>query len=162
LTTTSGQIFRIAGGAPFALSRWSLFGGVRPSVTIDQWDLANISSPAAHLNATPFDGTVVEALPSRTYWVFAGGHRRLTSARAAAVQVDDAGLAAFAGIPCTVPRLKQLTLRQVRRVLRGADCRLGRVQLRRVGQSSGLHVIKQAPRPRTTRAASWAVEITLG
>jgi hypothetical protein len=162
LTTTTGQIFRVAGGAPFALSRWSLFGGVRPSVTIDQWDLANISSPAAHLNAKPFEGTVVEALPSRTYWVFAGGRRRLTSARAAAVQVDDAGLAAFAGIPCTVPRLKQLTLRQVRRVLQGADCRLGRVQLRRVGQSSALHVIQQAPRPRTTRAASWAVEITLG
>jgi hypothetical protein len=162
VTTTTGQIFRVAGGAPFALSRWSLFGGIRPSVTIDQWDLANISSPAAHLNAKPFDGTVVEALPSRTYWAFGGGRRRLTSARAGAVQVDEAGLAAFAGIPCTVPRLKQLTLRQVRRVLQGADCRLGRVQLRPVGQSSGLHVIKQAPRPRTTRAASWAVEITLG
>jgi hypothetical protein len=137
-----------------------LFGGVRPSVTIDQWDLANISSPAAHLNAQPFDGTVVEAMPSRTYWVFAGGRRRLTSARAAAVQVDEAGLAAYAGIPCTVPRLTQLTLRQVRGVLRGADCRLGRVQRRR--HSSALRVVKQAPRPRTTRAASWAVEITLG
>jgi hypothetical protein len=163
LTTTTGQVYRVGGGTPFALSRWSLFGGVRPSVTVDQWDLTNVSSPAAHLNAKPFDGTVVEGLPSHSYWVFAGGQRRLTSARAAAVQVDDAGLAAFAGIPCTVPRLKQLTLPQVRRALRSADCRLGRVQRHRVGQhSSRLHVIKQAPRPRTTRAASWAVEITLG
>jgi hypothetical protein len=162
LTTTTGQIYRVAGGAPFALSRWSLFGGVRPSVTIDQWDLANLSSPSAHLNAKPFEGTLVEGLPSRTYWVFAGGRRRLTSARAAAVQVDDAGLAAFAAIPCQVPRLKQLTLPQVRRVLQAADCRLGRVQRRVRREPSALHVVNQAPRPRTTRTASSAVEITLG
>jgi hypothetical protein len=163
LTTTTGQIYRVAGGAPFAISRWSLFGGIRPSVTVDQWDIANASNPAAHLNAHPRDGTVVEGLPSRSYWVFAGGLRRLTSGSAGAVLVDDAGVAAFAGIPCTVPRLQQLTLLQVRRALQRADCRLGKVQLGGLRHHrSALRVVRQAPRPRTTQAASYAVEITLG
>ena len=123
LTTTSGGIHRVAGGAPFAISSWSLFGGVRPSVNVDQWDLANVASPAAHLDARPHDGTIVEGLPSRSYWVFAGGRRRLASASIAAVQVDDVGLAAFRGIPCVVPRLQRLTLLQVRRALQRAWAR---------------------------------------
>jgi hypothetical protein len=114
---TTGGIYRIAGGAPFLLTNWSLFGGVRPSVSVDQWDLANVSSPAAHLNAKPLDGTVVEGLPSRSYWVFTRGRRRLTSANVAAVRVDDVGLAAFRGIPCVVPRLGELTLGRARRAL---------------------------------------------
>jgi Rv2525c-like, glycoside hydrolase-like domain len=163
LTTTTGGAYRIAGGAPFAISSWALFGGVRPSVSVDQWDLANVSSAAAHLNAKPRDGTVVEGLPSRSYWVFAGVRRRLTSASLAAVQVDDTGLAAYRGIPCVVPRLGRLTLHQVRRALQRADCRLGKVQLsRRAVHAHSLHVIKQIPGARTRHAASYQVRVTLG
>jgi hypothetical protein len=163
LTTTTGRIYRVAGGAPFAITSWSLFGGPQPSVTVDQWDIDNITSPAAHLNAKPLDGTVVEGLPSRSYWVFAGGSRRLTPASAAAVQVDDAGLAAFQGIPCVVPKLRRLTLAQTKRALLRADCRLGKVDRRPLtDRRHTLRVIKQAPRPRTTHAAYYPVAVTLG
>jgi Rv2525c-like, glycoside hydrolase-like domain len=163
LTTTTGGLYRVAGGAPFAISSWAVFGGVRPSVSVDQWDLANLSSPAAHLNAKPLDGTAVEGLPSRSYWVFAGARRRLTSASLATVQIDDMGLAAYRAIPCVVPRLRRLMLRQVRRALRRADCRLGRVQLGRpAAHSRSLRVIKQIPGARTRHAAAYQVRVTLG
>ena len=162
LTTTTGGVYRIAGGAPFAIGSWAVFGGVRPSVSVDQWDLANVSSPAAHLDAKPRDGTVVEGLPSRSYWVFAGGRRRLTSASLAAVQVDDVGLAAYRGLPCVVPRLRRLTLPQVRRALQRADCRLGKVQLSRAARSHTPRVITQTPRPRTWHTPYYAVLVALG
>ena len=136
---------------------------MRPSVTVDQWDLSNVSSPAAHLNAKPRDGTVVEGLPSSSYWVFAGARRRLTSASGAAVQADDVGLAAYRGIPCVVPRLKRLTLVQVRRALQRADCRLGKVQLSRpTALAQILRVTKQIPRARTWHVAYYPVHVTLG
>jgi len=163
LTATTGGVYRVAGGAPFAITSWSLFGGVRPSVTVDQWDLSNVSSPAAHLNAKPRDGTIVEGLPSRSYWVFASGRRRLTSASGAVVQVDDVGLAAFRAVPCVAPRLKRLTLVQVRRALQRADCRLGKVQLSRAtARARILRVIKQIPRARTWHAAYYPIGVTLG
>jgi hypothetical protein len=43
----------------------------------------------------PADGTLVEGLPSDSYWLFSSGYRNPTATGAAAVQVDDAGLAAF-------------------------------------------------------------------
>jgi transposase InsO family protein len=80
-----------------------------------------------------------------------------------AVQVDDAGLAAFPTIPCVVPRLQRLTLPKVRRTLRRADCRLGKVGLRRVARRARvLRVVKQTPAPRTRHAARYAVGVTLG
>jgi hypothetical protein len=160
-TTTTGAVYRVAGGAPFAIGSWAPLGGFRPSVTVDQWDLSNLSNPAAHLSATPRDGTVVEGLPSRTYWTFAGGTRRLSSTRSAAVQVGDSGLAAFTAIPCVVPRLTRLTLTQVRRTLRQADCGLGKVG-RRVRRSTVPRVITQVARPQTTHTADYAVGVTLG
>jgi hypothetical protein len=161
LRTTTGAIYRVAGGAPFAISSWAPFGGFRASVTIDQWDLSNLSNPAAHLSATPRNGTVVEGLPSRSYWAFTGGTRRLTSARAATVQVGDSGLAAFAAIPCVVPRLTRLTLLQVRRALQGADCGLGKVR-RSTRRPAVPHVVSQVARPQSTHTANYAVGITLG
>jgi hypothetical protein len=163
LTTTTGGVYRIAGGAPFAISSWAVFGGIRPSVSVDQWDLANVSSPAAHLNAKPRDGTAVMGLPSRSYWVFAGGRRRLTSASLAAVRVDDAGLAAYPGVPCVAPRLRRLTLAQVKRALQRSDCSLGKVQRSRpAAHGHSLRVIKQVPGARTSHAPSYAVRVTLG
>jgi hypothetical protein len=40
---------------------------------------------------------------------------------AAAVKVDDLGLAALPAIPCVVPHLKRLTLRQAKRALQRSD-----------------------------------------
>jgi hypothetical protein len=161
LRTTSGGIYRVAGGAPFAITSWGPLGGFRPSVTIDQWDLSNLSNPAAHLSATPRSGTVVEGLPSRTYWAFAGGTRRLAYTRSAAVQVSDSGLAAFSAMPCVVPHLQHLTLHQAKGALRRADCGLGKID-RRARRSTVSHVITQVARPQSTHTADFAVGLTLG
>jgi hypothetical protein len=164
LVTSTGAIYRTAGGAPLSVSSWSLFGGVQPFVTIDEWDVENVSNPLAHLNATPSNGTIVEGLPSRTYWVFQDGYREPTSATPAATQVDDGALAAFAvRLPkCVVPRLGHATLAQARRRLRRAHCRLGKV--RRVGAPRPGHVprvIGQSPRPRARFAMNHRVAVTL-
>ena len=163
LTTSAGAIYRVAGGAPFAISTWSRFGGLQPSVTIDQSDISDTSDPGAHLSAVPRDGTAVEGLPSRAYWVYAGGRRRLTSPSLAAVQVDDAGLTAYPAIPCVVPRLRQLSVLGARRALQRADCRLGRVRVRRTASSTaGRRVVRQTVRPGTSHPANHAVGVTLG
>jgi cell wall-associated NlpC family hydrolase len=95
LSTTAGKVFRIAGGAPFAVSSWSVFGGTQPSVTVDQWDLENPAEPYAHIRTTPNNGTVVEGLPSATYWTFQNGERAPTDPSAGAITVDDTGLAVY-------------------------------------------------------------------
>jgi hypothetical protein len=163
VTTTTGLTYRIAGGAPFSVTRWSVFGGVQPSVTIDPWDVGNIANPLAHLATTPAVGTVVEGLPSRAYWWFAYGLRKLTSPSGAAVRVDDRSLAPFPGVPCWVPRLSHLTLPQVKSALQGADCRLGKVHRHRLTRRRHvLRVVKQVPRPQTKHAAYYTVGVTIG
>jgi hypothetical protein len=95
INTSTGHVYRIAGGAPFAVSSWSVFGGMQPYVTVDEWDLDNMASPLAHLNAMPASGTVVQGIPSGSYWSFSGGYRSPTDASSSAVGIDDVGLAAF-------------------------------------------------------------------
>jgi hypothetical protein len=161
MTTTTGFSYRVAGGAPLEISNWSIFGGPQLSVTIDAWDLLNVSNPLARLRTTPANGTLVEGLPSDTYWSFSGGIRTRTLATPAATQVDDQALAAFpvgsGGTPlprttvvkCVVPRLKHMTLARARGALRRSNCRVGKVRrprhwprrhvLRVFGQSATVH-----------------------
>ena len=95
LVTTSSKIYRVAGQAPFPISRWSVFGGIKPYVTIDQWDVDNAGGPYIALRSTPVNGTVVEGLPSDLYWLFTGGYRSRTSPTSPSVQVDDIGLNSY-------------------------------------------------------------------
>ena len=95
LATTSGNVYRVAGRAPFAVSSWSVFGGTQPHATIDQWDIDTAGSPGIGIASTPVDGTVVQGLPSGAFWRFDAGYRRAAVSTAGAVQVDDAGLAAY-------------------------------------------------------------------
>ncbi len=95
LNTSAGRVYRVAGGAPIAVSNWSVFDGVQPYTTVDQWDVDNDSNPYAHLRPVPLDGTEVEGLPSHSDWLFGGGLRSSLPTAAGAVAVDDAGLAAF-------------------------------------------------------------------
>jgi len=162
LTTTAGSVYRVAGGAPFAISSWSLFGAVLPSVTVDEWDIANLSSSGVYLHAMPRAGTVVEALPSRSYWIFAHGRRRLTASTPAAVPVDEAGLAAFPAVPCVVPRLRRLTLAQARHALQRADCRLGAVMKPGGLNAHAPRVVSQSPRSRTPQPAGARVDVAVG
>ncbi len=162
LVTSTGKIYRVAGGAPFAVSSWSVFGGIQPHVQVDQWDIDNISNPAAHMNAKPANGTVVEGLPSRSYWTFIGGARMRTAASPGAVAVDDAGLVAFRQLQCVVPRLRHMTLAQATRTLKRALCRLGKVHRPgHVRRHHVLHVTAQSARTKGRYPARWPVGVTL-
>ena len=179
IETSAGRVYRIAGGAPFAVSSWSVFGGVQPYVTVDQWDLDNITSAAAHLNAKPADGTVVEGLPSRQYWSFAGGLRSPASPSSAAIAVDDVGLTAFpqrapAGggsggsspsrtiAACIVPQLRHMKLAAARRALTRAHCEVGKVSRPRHPQRHQiLRVVGQSARRGSHHQPDYRVNITL-
>ena len=177
LVTNTGSIFRVAGGAPFAVSSWSVFGGVRPSVAIDEWDIDNIADPAAHLRSAPADCTVVEGFPSRTYWLFTAGARSPTVPTAGAVGVDDVGLQAFAqGVPvsncaptpavvvvqCVVPRLLHDTVGQAVRALRLAHCRLGKIHRpRHVARHHVLRIVAQNPRTGAKHSLKYKVAVTV-
>lgn len=95
INTSTGRVYRIAGGAPIYVGNWNVFGGVQPYVNVDQWDVDNTADPHAHLRAAPLDGTLVKGLPSNQYWGFGAGLRSPAGAGPQAVAVDDAGLAAF-------------------------------------------------------------------
>ncbi len=163
VTTTTGLNYRVAGGAPIGVTTWSAFGGAQPTVTIDPWDVQNIFNPAAHLKYRPAIGTVVEGLPSKTYWEFGPKNRYLVAASAAAVRVDDRGLHVYSAIPCRVPGLGHMTLAQVKTALMKADCHLGKVHDRPLTRRRHtLRVIKQIPNARTQHVANYTVGITLG
>jgi hypothetical protein len=163
LTTTTGQNYRVAGGAPIGVTNWTAFGGVQASVLIDPWDIANIWNPAARLVYRPAVGTVVEGLPSGAFWRFGPKNRYLVPPTAGAVGVDDHGLVQFSAIPCRVPNLAHKTLAQVKTTLITADCHLGKVHQRLVTKRRHvLRVIKQVPRARTQHTPYYTVGITLG
>jgi hypothetical protein len=163
LATSAGGAYRVAGGAALPITNTALFPGLTSAVTVDPWDIENPTKPLAHLAAGPVDGTIVEGLPSDSYWVFQGGWRRTVVATRTATQVDDAALGAFAMVPCLVPGLSQLTLGQARAVLQAADCRLGIVH-RRVPPRPHhlLHVVGQSPAANSRQPALRAVSVTLG
>ena len=174
LTTDAGAIYRVAGGAPLAVSSWSVYGGVQASVTIDPWDIANITNPLAHLNTKPANGTTVEGLPSDTYWSFINGNRYSIAPTPLAIGVDDASLKAFpivaaptggaASVPhCLVPNLKRLTLHYAVGWLRRASCRLGKVKWPAHFPPAGhpLHVSAQSPRSGTRHVVGYRVGVTL-
>ncbi len=180
LTTTSGNVYRVAGGAPIPVTNWALFGGPQASVTIDEWDIDNIANPLSHLSSVPADGTVVEGLPSGAYWSFTGGARTAAGPTPGAVGVDDKGLAAFPVAPqtggvgaalspprpvmpgCVVPRLKHMSLQKARSALTRAHCRLGKVsQPRYLRRHHLLHVFGQSVAPRSPRPAQFKVNVRL-
>jgi hypothetical protein len=179
--TTTELNYRFAGGAPFAVSSWSVFGGVQPYVVVDEWDIQNAGNPLSHVAATPADGTVVEGLPSDSYWLFCSGERTSVAADAMAVEVDDVGLGAFtegasstcaerdAGATqpkvvkhCVVPRLKHMTLTRARQALTKANCRVGKVRRpRRVKRHHTLRVFGQSVTPGTQHPVRYRVNLRL-
>jgi hypothetical protein len=176
LQTTTGQLYRVAGGAPIAISSWSVYGAPQPAVVIDPWDIANVGNPMSHLNASPSDGTLVEGIPSQSYWSFAGGARVPTLINPAAVTLDDAGLGAFRALPppawllalrtrCNVPNLRGMTLGAAVGALQRAHCRLGRVRrsgtARRAGARRVLRVLGQSAVPRSRHGSGYAVSVSV-
>ena len=168
LQTTSGGLYRVAGGAPLLVSNPSLFGAPPLAVTVDEWDLENVSNPAAHLLTRPVNGTVVEGLPSDKYWQFKSGARMSIPPSPAAVQVDDVGLAQYPVRPvpkppaCVVPSLRHLGVGAARRALRRARCQIGKVHRpKHVARRHFLRVVRQSPRARTVRRVNYVVGITV-
>jgi hypothetical protein len=163
LTTTTGQSYRIAGGAPIAITSWSIYGGVPSSVAIDPWDIANIYNPLSRMVYRPIVGTMVEGLPSGAYWEFGPKNRYLIPPHPGVVRVDDHGLVPYSAIPCRVPNLAHKTLAQVKTALLKADCHLGKVHKHLVTRRRHvLRVTKQVPKARTKHIAYYTVGITLG
>ncbi len=180
--TTTELNYRFAGGAPFAVSSWSVFGGAQPYVVVDEWNIANAGSPQSHVAVTPADGTLVEGLPSHTYWAFCSGLAASVPANAKAVEVDDAGLAAFTtggssacatvqgagALPkpiikhCVVPRLKRMTLTHARQALLKANCRVGALRKpRHVKRRHTLRVFGQSAKVRSQHLARYRVNLWL-
>lgn len=163
VTATNGLSYRIAGGSPVPIMNWSVFGAAQPSVTIDVWDVQNISNPAARMVSRPAVGTVVEGLPSGAYWEFGPKNRYLVPQTARAVRVDDHGLAQFSAMACRVPNLAHKTLAQVKTALLKADCHLGKVHDKPLTRKRHtLRVTKQVPRAGTKHTAYYTVGITVG
>ncbi len=125
--TTTGVFYRVVGGAALAVTDWTSFGGVQPSITIDGWDIANAGSPASHLATQPASGTIVNGLPSNTYWEFTTTYRTPVGPSSKAVAVNDAALTRFKIEECTAPRLKHRTFGAAKRAIRRAHCTLGKV-----------------------------------
>lgn len=145
-TAQDGRVYRIAGGAPFYVSSWSIFGGVQPSVGVDQWDVKNTSDPHAHVRGAPVDGTLVAGLPSRSFWTFAAGRRQPAGANPAAVGVDDKGLAAYP--VCVVPKLRGKLLAKAKRKLERNQCKV-RITRRRSTRVKRGRVIGTQPGARS-------------
>jgi hypothetical protein len=73
--TSTGAVYRIAGGAPVYVSTWVAFGGVQPFVDVDQAaiDRAGSGGFFGHLLFFPADGTFLQGLPGgRIYRVVSG------------------------------------------------------------------------------------------
>ena len=180
--TTTELNYRFAGGAPFAVSSWSVFGGIQPYVVVDEWNIENAGNPLSHVAVTPADGTVVQGLPSDTDWLFCSGQRTVVPADAKAVEVDDAGLAAFAQGTnsacatvrgagalqskvvkhCVVPRLKHMTLTRARQALLKGNCRVGKVRRpTHVKRHHTLRVFGQSAKVRSQHTVRYRVNLLL-
>jgi hypothetical protein len=175
LNDTNNVNYRVAGGTAFRIGTWSIYGGPQPTVTIDAFDIQIIGNPLVHLAPAPVNGTIVEGLPSRTYWSFTSGRRSKVAATPAAVGVDDRALNAFPVAPvsggvgshktapsCVAPQLKHLSLVGARAALRRAHCRLGTV--RRPRHWSRYHLLRvfgQSTRAHGKHASGFRINIRL-
>jgi CHAP domain len=93
----SRTIFRVAGGAALPLtSCTAIAGGCGYPVFIDQWTVDHLN----HLNAVPTDGTILEGMPSATFWLIAADLRSsVPPPEPTAVQVDDSTVYLFTLAP---------------------------------------------------------------
>ncbi|MBV9820425.1 MAG: DUF1906 domain-containing protein [Solirubrobacterales bacterium] len=173
--STAEQDYRFAGGAAIAAgSTWSALGTPPDYTVIDQWDIANSSNPLAHVATAPADGTIVEGLPSRSFWRFAAGTRIRSGASSSAVGVADVGLSAYPVTPgfvagagvalprlqCVVPQLQHMTLTGARRALIAAHCALGSLREPRNAHHR-LHVYRQSAARRSIHPAGYRVGLWL-
>ncbi|WP_270889511.1 CHAP domain-containing protein [Pedococcus sp. 5OH_020] len=70
-----GETYRIAGGAPLLVTTWTPFGGVKPTVTVDQnaIDRAGSGGHWNHLRARPANGTFIQGAQRQEVYRVLGG-----------------------------------------------------------------------------------------
>jgi hypothetical protein len=86
----TGAVYRVAGGAPFYVTDWNVFGGAQPMTVVDQWDFDQAGlDPHAHLRSTAADGTLLQGLPSGEGWRIEGGRKSRAAVAPPSVAVDD-------------------------------------------------------------------------
>jgi hypothetical protein len=92
-----GAIYRVAGASPLAVTSCEPLGGCQGAVTVDQSaiDFAGESEFLGHLVSQPLSGTVIEGMPSQSFWLIQNGRRKHAAASAGAVQVNDATAESF-------------------------------------------------------------------
>lgn len=93
ITSSSGGTYRVVGGYAFSITNCAVVD-CTGAVRIDGWALSHTASPR-QFTASPLNGTVVEGLPSATYWSFSDGKRTEVTAAAGEVSVDDSSLTPF-------------------------------------------------------------------
>ena len=72
VSTNTGGVYKIAGGAPIYVSDWNAIGGQQATVGIDQWSVNNAGIPDTHLRPFPAEGTLVNTNTGGVYKI-AGG-----------------------------------------------------------------------------------------
>jgi surface antigen len=94
-----GELYRIAGGAPVAVSSWTPFGGIKPFVTVDQVaiDKAGSGGRFNHLSYRPRDGAYLRGASTGKVYAMDGGVAHLVRGwlpvgASSAVNVDQAAL----------------------------------------------------------------------
>lgn len=71
----TGQVYRVAGGAPVYVSSWSYYGGVQPYTLINQGTLDRAGQPGVftHLSFTPANGALIADPTVGTFWTIVNG-----------------------------------------------------------------------------------------
>jgi hypothetical protein len=78
LTTSTGAVYRVAGGAPMYISDPAAFGAIAP-LLVDQWDIDNVGNPLSHLNTVPANGTFLTTTTGLNYRVAGGAPIGITT-----------------------------------------------------------------------------------
>ena len=91
---TKKGVWRVVGGYAFRIASCSaLSGGCAAEVVADGIGIQSAGGANDHLTAAPLNGTIVEGMPSKTFWSISGGKRTKRGKSTPSFQVDDTSLA---------------------------------------------------------------------
>jgi len=99
--TTGSAWWRVAGGAPVALTNCGVLGNCAGAVAVDPGTIT--ANGAGRLLPVPKDGTVLRGVPSNVLWEIVGGHRRQTFVNVPGVSVDDGAIGLIPEPPGPAP-----------------------------------------------------------
>lgn len=79
--STSGPVYRFAGGAPLYVSNWAAVGGNKPTITVDSVaiDRAGQVGAWSHVRPTPADGTFIRSNKGPVYRFIGGAPSHISN-----------------------------------------------------------------------------------